>query len=179
MPTGSTENLQHWHFRRRRRFGFVAGVSPGRCGHARAAWCAAHTGASTALYAVQEQKGGAQERRRGGEEEERGNGGKDERRRSGCWWLVVRQNRGLGDRGFRWKEAPRRAMDCGCDGKVLRCGAGDRHQHCLPRPAWRLSLLMQQPTTAFESAAAVSVIYHDSNWASTPFALWLLSKKPR
>jgi hypothetical protein len=35
MHVPSAGDLQHWHFRRRGRFGLVAGASSGRCGHAR------------------------------------------------------------------------------------------------------------------------------------------------
>ena len=51
-------------------------------------------------YAMQEQQGGAQERRREGGARERGKG-----RKRSLGLLVVRQHRGLGDRGMRWKEA--------------------------------------------------------------------------
>jgi hypothetical protein len=78
-----------------------------------------YKGASVARYAMQGQQRGAQERRREGDEGT-GKRAKEVARTAGGEaagaWVI-------GGRGER-----RRAMEGGCDGQVLRCGAGERHQ---------------------------------------------------
>jgi hypothetical protein len=81
------------------------------------------------FYAMQVQQRGAQERTKEGGTRERGTG-----RRKSLELLVVRQQEGTDvmERSCAVEGTDVMERSCaggnGCDGKVLRCGAGNRHR---------------------------------------------------